>query len=82
MPTVLRVGGFQIVIYATQREHGPAHVHVFHSGEEIVVELQTPEEGVALRENRGMRRTRIHAAIAIVEEHADMLRDKWREYHD
>ncbi len=47
-----------------------------------MVELQTPEEGVALRENRGMRRTRIHAAIAIVEEHADMLRDKWRKYHD
>jgi hypothetical protein len=53
MPTVLRVDGFRIVIFASQREHGPAHVHVFHSGEEVVIELRTSEEGVAVRDFRG-----------------------------
>ncbi len=81
MPTVLRVDGFQIVIYASAREHGPAHVHVFHSGEEVVIELGTRKSGVTLRTIRGMRRTRVHAAVAVVEEHADVLRAKWEEYH-
>jgi hypothetical protein len=80
MPTVLRAGGFTIKIYLPDREHGPAHVHVFKQGGELIVWLRP--NGVEVRDSIGLSRADERTALAIVIDHADLLRSKWREYHD
>jgi hypothetical protein len=80
MPTVLRVNGFTIKIFLPTREHGPAHVHVYKQGGEVVMWLRA--DRVEVRESEGMSRADERAARAIVEAHADLLRAKWREYHE
>lgn len=79
MPTVLRVKGFIVKIFLPTREHGPAHVHVFKQSGEIIIWLRA--DGVEVRESIGMSRADERTARAIVEEHAEMLRRKWRDYH-
>ncbi len=37
MPTVLRQRGFDVAV--RPRDHGPPHVHILHSGEEVVILL-------------------------------------------
>jgi hypothetical protein len=41
MPNLLSLNGIQFIMYA--RDHPPPHVHVFHSGLEYVVLLNTIE---------------------------------------
>jgi hypothetical protein len=55
VPTVLRIDGFQIVIYLPNREHGPAHVHAFKAGAELIVTLGDGGEQPEIARNRGMR---------------------------
>jgi uncharacterized SAM-binding protein YcdF (DUF218 family) len=77
MPTVMTCDGFAIIIYFPPREHGPAHVHVFRGGEEVIIELAP----VAIRENYGMRSAQIVKAVRIVENSLDMLQEEWRKIH-
>jgi hypothetical protein len=81
MPVVLREKGFQVRIFLPTREHGPAHVHIIREGGEVVVVLNTPEQGMSVREVRGMRPADVRQAVAIVEVNADYLRQQWRKYH-
>ena len=81
MPTVLRVDGFRVVILPPPREHGPAHVHVVRAGASVVINLNTAEVGVSVREIHGMREVHVQHAVAIVAQHAAFLRQQWRKYH-
>ena len=78
MPVVLRVHGFTVRIYLPPREHGPAHVHVFKAGGEVVIALAP----VAVRDAAGMSDRDVRAAVRLVWEHWDDLMSAWRIYHD
>jgi hypothetical protein len=78
MPTVLTVNGYAVKVYYPPREHGPAHVHVFRAGEEVLIDL----DPVAVRENRGMRTSHVVEAVGIVEDHLEVLRSEWERIHD
>lgn len=82
MPTVLRVGGFRVVIFLPPREHRPAHVHVRNARGEVVIELATPLQPQTIRSIAGMRTADVTRAFWIVEEHTDFLLARWREHHD
>lgn len=80
MPTVGRVGGLRIVIYAN--DHRPEHVHVMGGGCEAVFHLHCPDGPPSLRENYGFNRRemgRIKAAL-----HADLsgLCQHWKRIHE
>ena len=61
MPTVCRERGFEIAV--RPRDHGPPHVHVLHSGEEVVILLGVGDMIPRVRENRGMRLRDVRKAI-------------------
>ncbi len=42
MPTIIRIGGYQIEMHSG-REHGIPHVHVVHEDRDVVVNLLTLE---------------------------------------
>jgi hypothetical protein len=71
MPTVLRLDGFEVIIY-TRGEHLPRHVHVFRGGEEIVIEIGP----MAVRENF-MRPKNAARAWLLVAEHEAFLNEQW-----
>lgn len=81
MPVVLRVDGFQVMIFLPPREHSPAHVHVVRDEAEVIINLNTSEIGVSVREIHGMREAHVQRAVAIVARHAALLRQQWRKYH-
>lgn len=81
MPTVLRAGGFRVVIFRPPREHRPPHVHVRNADGEVVIVLAAAGKAQIVREVTGMRADDVAAAFWIVEEHADYLLQRWREYH-
>ena len=77
MPVVLRLNGFQVIIFLPPREHGPPHVHVRRAGGEATIGLSP----VAVREVVGMRATDVVRAVGIVEDNLAQLRQAWRKYH-
>ncbi len=81
MPTVLRVAGFRVVIFLPPREHTPPHVHVRNAAGEAVIELASALRPQVLRSMAGMRTPDVVRAFRIVEDHAELLLAKWREYH-
>lgn len=82
MPTVLRVGGFRVVIYLPPREHAPPHVHVYNADGEVVILLATSAHAKqTVREVSGMRTDDVVQAFWIVEEHTEHLLERWRAYH-
>ena len=81
MPTVLRVDGFAVMIFLPDREHGPAHVHVFRGEGEVVIFLNEDGEAVTIRDSQRMSPRDAWRALQIVEDHATELRHQWRKYH-
>lgn len=81
VPTVLRMGRFRVLILLPPREHEPPHVHVWHAGGEVVIELPAGDRPQAVRSVAGMRTADVTAAFWLVEEHADYLLQCWRRYH-
>ena len=81
MPVVLRERGFEVRIFLPSREHGPAHVHVTHGNGEALILLNTAEQGVSVREIRGMKSRDVQRAVLIVARNAAYLREEWRKYH-
>lgn len=78
MPTVFRDAGFRFVIRFAPREHGPAHVHVFKGGAEVVIELTDPP---ALRACFGMNLTDVREAVVLTHTHRILLLDAWERIH-
>jgi hypothetical protein len=75
VPTVLRVGGFRIVIFL------PPHVHVRNATGEVVIELATERVSQTIRSIARMRNKDVITAFWIVEEHTAYLLECWRKYH-
>ena len=77
MPTVLRQGGFRLMIYTS--DHEPMHVHFWYQGNEAVIRFETE---IVLLEERGFDRQQIRRAIAIVRQNREFLIKKWREIYE
>jgi len=76
MVTVLRSGGFRVVIFTNA--HEPAHVHVFGDGEAKVNLVETVELVWA----HAMSTAELRRAVRLVAEHRDELLTRWRVLHD
>lgn len=81
VPTVLRVGGFRVVIFLPPREHEPPQVHVWSADGEAVIDLATAVHPQSVRSVWRMRTNDVATAFWIVEEHMDYLLERWREHH-
>lgn len=79
MPTVLRQRGFDVAI--RPRDHGPPHVHVLHSGEEVVILLGVGDIVPRVRENRGMRERNVRKAMDIVTANNEMFLKEWQKIY-
>ena len=82
MPTVLRIGGFEVIIRLPPREHGPPHVHVFKAGGRVIINLPDAEQPRSVRKVVHMREPDIALAIRLVERHEEYLMSVWRRLHD
>jgi hypothetical protein len=79
MPTVLRFGGYRVVVYPN--DHRPEHVHVIGNGHEAVFELNAPNIAVTLRENYGFSRGDLAKIERELLEHLSMLLREWERIH-
>lgn len=82
MPTVLRVDGFRVVIYAPPREHPPPHVHVFGDGGEVEVGIPVAGGDPPVRRAVGVRDAVAWKACRLVAQHSEFLFSMWRQLHD
>ncbi|PZR35814.1 DUF4160 domain-containing protein [Caulobacter segnis] len=78
MVTVLRVEGLRIVIFSN--DHEPAHVHVFGDGE-AKINLLGDEGNAELVWTVGFSRADVRRAVAVVDDHREMLLTRWSEMH-
>ena len=76
MPTLLKGGGFRIVIYPN--DHDPPHVHVVGPDKFAKVEIGAATRVVS---NIGFGPAEIRRALALVEAHEDELMEAWRHLH-
>lgn len=74
-PTVLRVKGFRFYFFS--REEPRAHVHVQHAEGEAKFWI---EPAVELHANYGLKPRRLTEAMALVEEHANEIRNAWAKH--
>ncbi len=79
MPTVLRIDGLRVVIYAN--DHRPAHVHVMGGGKEAVFELHCPEGPPKLRSSRGLRLREVKRIGEALTQALRDLCEEWRRLH-
>ena len=79
MPTVLRVDGYQIMIYLD--DHLPPHVHVSARGAELVVNLNCATAFVSVRNNDGFKNREIATIVRLVQQHRDLLCQMWKGIH-
>lgn len=78
MGTVLREGGFRVVIFVD--DHEPPHVHVYGDGTAKV--LLTGADGKPeLASAERMKRGDVRKAMRIVAERQDFLIERWRDIH-
>lgn len=72
MPTVLQSNGFDVKIYTN--DHLPRHVHVWHAGAEVVINLDTLD----IREvNRHATSRIIRQAWQLVAANQEYLLSEW-----
>jgi hypothetical protein len=77
MPTVFTQDGFRFFFYSN--DHSPIHVHVRRGSGEAVFEV---EEDIILRESVGMKTKELTKAEDLVEQHKELIIQKWHEYFD
>lgn len=81
MPTVLREGGFRVLILFPPREHPPPHVHVVKGEGIAIIRLGTGDaRQLTLRVERLTAADRRNAE-RIVREHTEVLMREWRRIH-
>lgn len=78
MITVLRAGGFRIVIFLD--DHEPAHVHVFGDGE-AKINLLGGNDRAELAWAVGMSHADVRKCIRLVDENRQELVARWNEIH-
>ena len=74
MPELFRLFGIRFFFFSD--EHLPIHVHVKNADGNAKFEVNP----LRLIENRGMKSKDIHLAESIIEENADIIEQKWKEY--
>ena len=81
MPTIIREGGFEVIIY-TGNEHAPPHVHVFKAGKHLRVAIGDAStyphplgRGNTLTGKVGI------AALDLAKKHQTPLAAAWRKIH-
>ncbi len=79
MPTALREGGFEVVIYTN--DHQPPHVHVFNADGEAIIILGDEDTLPSLRAITGMKKKDVRKAFAIIVNNRDFLLEEWRRIH-
>jgi hypothetical protein len=79
MPTVLRFGGFRVVIYPN--DHRPAHVHVVGGGGQAVFLLNCPGGPVALRGTKGLSTVTLNGIEAALSGAVKALCGEWERMH-
>ena len=79
MVTVFRVRRFRIVIYSN--DHWPAHVHAIGPDCEAKIALGESSEHPQLVTNEGLTRAELVMVLTEVDEHIELLRQRWREIH-
>jgi Domain of unknown function (DUF4160) len=77
MPTVLRIDGYEIVIYLN--DHLPHHVHVFAHGCEAIVELSCPDGIARVRKNRNFKSRELKKVVRMVQAHQAELCANWEK---
>lgn len=78
MPTVLRVAGFRFRFHFYSNEgEEPVHVHVDAGDGECKFWL----DPVVLAANRGLTAATVRRVEALVYEHHEFLKEKYREFH-
>ena len=82
VPTILVIGGFKVRIRLAPREHGPAHVHVWKAGTQVIISLGDSEKAPAVRDVHGMIQSDVTRALGIVAEYQEVLLQRWREHHE
>lgn len=82
MPTVLVESGFVVRIYGPPREHPPAHVHVEHGADELVViRLRQKNSPQRVWRVYGMRDRDVVSAFRIVKANHARIMKAWRRLH-
>jgi hypothetical protein len=79
MPTILRIDGYEIVIFLN--DHVPAHVHVFAGGREAVVDLHCPEGDPEIREFYRFKVRELKPILRLVKQHQEQLCAMWKVIH-
>jgi len=79
MASVLRIGGYRVVIHTN--DHRPAHVHVIGAGNEAIVRLNCPEGPPELLVNRGFGRGELRRTVEALASEVAALCDAWRRMH-
>ncbi len=77
--TVLENAQWKIKIYASPREHGPAHVHVVAKGEkaEVKIELET----LIMKGRTRFSKKTVRGIIKYIHQNYDFLVDHWEKLH-
>ena len=74
MPELFRLFGIRFFFFSN--DHLPIHVHVKNADGSARFEVNP----LKLIENKGMKSKDIHLAESIIEENADLIEQKWKEY--
>lgn len=75
MPTVLRIRGYRFFFFSLEGLE-PPHIHVEHA-ERVAKFWLDP---VALARSHGFRRGELTELQVMIEEHQQMMLEKWYEY--
>jgi hypothetical protein len=75
MPTVLRVGGYQLIIFTS--DHPPAHIYVRREGKLAKVRLNPIE----FERTGGFNSSERSNIIEIIREYQDFLFAEWRKLY-
>lgn len=79
MPTILREGGFEVMIFPG--DHLPPHVHIFKGSGTVVVSFIGPEQMTTLREVHGLKAKEAKAALLLAHKHKVTLLKAWEQWH-
>ena len=75
MPTILRIGAYRLFFVSLDRGE-PPHIHVRR--ENMVAKFWL--HPVALERTGGFSRAELNTIIRLVDEHREMLLDRWYEF--
>ena len=76
MPTILRIDGFRLLFYSNEGNE-PCHIHVKKGNGNAKIWL---EPSIQAQYFYGFTAKEIKVIRKIIEEHENLLKEKWNEY--